>query len=90
MLSDRFGVPYIELDGIFHQPNWTQLPAPEFEQRVQAAAAGPSWMIDGSYSAVRLVIWPRSTASFGSTCRARSSPTVSLHRTVVRCARRRG
>jgi adenylate kinase family enzyme len=86
MLADRLGVPYIELDGIFHQPNWTQLPALDFERRVQEAAARPSWVIDGSYSAVRHVIWPRAECIMWLDL---PRPLVTyrvLRRTVVRCA----
>jgi adenylate kinase family enzyme len=88
MLADRLGVPYIELDGIFYQPNWTQLPALEFERRVQEAAARPTWVIDGSYSAVRHVIWPRADCIVWLDL---PRPLVTyrvLRRTVVRCATR--
>src|SRR5688572_15646680 len=44
---------------MFHQPNWSQLPSSEFERRVAEVAAQPSGVLDGSYSAVRHVIWPR-------------------------------
>jgi adenylate kinase family enzyme len=58
-LSARLGVPCVELDSIFHQPGWTELPVDEFRARVAAAAAGDAWVIDGNYSAVRDVVWAR-------------------------------
>ena len=47
-LATRLDVPYVELDGMFHQPNWSQLPPPEFERRVAEVAAEPSWVLDGT------------------------------------------
>ena len=35
-LSDKLGLAHIELDGIFHQPNWVPRPADEFQADLQA------------------------------------------------------
>lgn len=50
-LAGRLGVPFIELDGLHHGPNWSAAPADEFRARVRAAmdAAPDGWVIDGSY-----------------------------------------
>ena len=58
-LAARLGVPYAELDAIFHQPRWTPLPEEQFRRRVRAIASGQSWVIDGNYSAVRPLVWER-------------------------------
>jgi adenylate kinase family enzyme len=58
-LAARLGVPYVELDSIFHQPGWTELPRDEFRARVEAVAAGENWVIDGNYTAVRDLVWAR-------------------------------
>jgi adenylate kinase family enzyme len=58
-LAARLGVPHVELDSIFHQPDWTQLPTDEFRRRVRDAVTGDGWVIDGNYSAVRDLIWER-------------------------------
>jgi adenylate kinase family enzyme len=58
-LADRLGVPWIEIDSIFHQPGWTELPRDEFRDRVGAQAAGDAWVIDGNYTAVRDLVWAR-------------------------------
>jgi hypothetical protein len=55
-------VPFIELDGVFHQPGWTRLPPEEFERRVVSLAGGPGWVIDGNYSSVRHAVWTRADA----------------------------
>jgi adenylate kinase family enzyme len=58
-LAARLGVPYVELDAIFHQANWTPLPGEEFRRRVTAIASGDGWVIDGNYSAVLRRVWER-------------------------------
>lgn len=58
-LATRLGIPHVELDGLFHQPNWTELPEAVFAERVRAAAAGEAWVIDGNYSRLQSVVWGR-------------------------------
>lgn len=53
-LAQKLNLPSIELDSIFHQPGWTQLPGDEFRQEVvrQLAKAEESrggWVVDGNY-----------------------------------------
>jgi adenylate kinase family enzyme len=50
-LAERLGVPYVELDALFHGPNWTQTPAEEMRARVETAiaTAPDGWVIDGNY-----------------------------------------
>jgi adenylate kinase family enzyme len=58
-LAQTLGVPYLELDSIYHQPGWEPLGPEEFSRRVTGAAAGDGWVIDGNYSAVRPLVWDR-------------------------------
>jgi adenylate kinase family enzyme len=58
-LAQILGVPFLELDGVNHQPEWTPLPVDEFRRVVAAATAGDGWVIDGNYSAVRALVWDR-------------------------------
>jgi adenylate kinase family enzyme len=58
-LADRLGVPAVELDAIFHQAGWRPLPIDEFRRRVGAIVAGDGWVVDGTYSAVRDLVWAR-------------------------------
>jgi adenylate kinase family enzyme len=58
-LATRLGVPFVELDSIFHQAGWTPLPREEFRARVAGIVAGDGWVVDGNYSAVRDVVWAR-------------------------------
>jgi hypothetical protein len=52
-------VPVIELDSLFHGPNWTPTPTEVFRQRILAATSDDAWVIDGNYSVVRDVTWGR-------------------------------
>jgi adenylate kinase family enzyme len=60
-LAARLGVPFIELDAIFHQPGWTELPEAEFQTRVRARVAADGWVVDGNYGAVRPIVLERAT-----------------------------
>lgn len=52
-LAAKLDVPHVELDAIYHQPGWTELPRDEFRVRVTAATEADGWVIDGNYSDVR-------------------------------------
>jgi adenylate kinase family enzyme len=58
-LAGLLGVSWVELDSVYHQADWTPLPLEEFRLRVATLASGPCWVIDGSYSAVRDLVWAR-------------------------------
>jgi hypothetical protein len=50
---------HVELDAIYHQPGWTELPEEEFRSRVDLAVASDCWVVDGNYSAVHEAIWTK-------------------------------
>jgi adenylate kinase family enzyme len=57
-IATSIGAPHVELDGLFHEPNWTPAEPDVFRARVSAAIAAPSWVTDGNYSTVlRDLIW---------------------------------
>jgi adenylate kinase family enzyme len=58
-LARVLGIPYLELDGVFHQPDWQPLPVSEFQDLVRRLTREDGWVIDGNYSAVRDIIWER-------------------------------
>lgn len=60
-LATKLGVSFIELDAIFHQPNWTQLPDDEFCRRVESLVRAESWVCDGNYAVVRPIVLGRAT-----------------------------
>jgi adenylate kinase family enzyme len=58
-LAASLGLPFVELDAIFHQPQWTELTRGDFRERVATAVAAPAWVVDGNYSVVRDLVWDR-------------------------------
>lgn len=58
-LGRALGVPHLELDSVYHQPNWEPLDRDEFRRRVGELVAADRWVIDGNYSAVRDLVWGR-------------------------------
>jgi adenylate kinase family enzyme len=60
-LAARLDVPFVELDSIFHQPGWTELPEDEFRARVSKIVAADAWVVDGNYSVVRPIVLDRAT-----------------------------
>jgi adenylate kinase family enzyme len=55
------GARHIELDSIYHQPDWTPLEEDEFRRRVDEATASSQgrWVVDGNYSAIWEIVWNR-------------------------------
>ena len=58
-LAAVLGSAHIELDALFWGPGWSMAELPVFRSRVASVVAGDAWVIDGGYSAVRDLIWPR-------------------------------
>lgn len=58
-IATALGTPVLELDSLFHQPGWTELPIEEFRARVSAFVAGDRWVVDGNYTAVQDLVWAR-------------------------------
>lgn len=48
-LSQRLGVPHVELDALFWQPGWVETPPEDFRARVAEALARDGWVCDGNY-----------------------------------------
>jgi adenylate kinase family enzyme len=62
-LAQRLDVPYIELDALYWGPNWSHCSNEELRQRTDKATKGEAWVVDGNYSSVRDLIWPRAQAA---------------------------
>lgn len=50
-VSDRLHLPHVEIDGLFHGPNWR--PRDSFVDDVHTIISGTSWVIEWQYAAVR-------------------------------------
>jgi adenylate kinase family enzyme len=66
MLAERLGVPFYELDGLYHGPNWTPATREEMLAKVEPIVASEAWVIDGTYrgligdivpESAELVVW---------------------------------
>jgi adenylate kinase family enzyme len=54
--------PYVEMDALYHGPNWTQAQPEVFRARVADAVAGPRWILDGNYNELTHDLkWARAT-----------------------------
>lgn len=63
-LAARIDAPYIELDALNWDPNWTNLSQADpdkFRGRVRDAIAADVWTCDGNYSVVRPLVVARAT-----------------------------
>lgn len=58
-IARALGVPNLELDAVFHQPDWEPLGTGEFRRIVSDFTAAEAWVVDGNYGAVRDIVWDR-------------------------------
>lgn len=86
-LADRLGVSRTELDGLFHQPGWAELPADEFRTAVTTVVDGPGWVVDGNYRQVRDLVWARAQVIVVLDLPRWRVIAQLLRRTVTRSAR---
>jgi len=88
-LAAHLGVPSLELDSVFHQPNWAPLPVEEFRARVAEFVARDGWVIDGNYGRVRDLIWARADTVIWLDPPRRTVMRQVLTRTIARGALRK-
>jgi len=60
-LAEKYKIKYIELDQFHWLPNWQERSDKEFIQLVDQATLADTWVMDGNYSKVRDITWPRAT-----------------------------
>ena len=56
-IAEILGVPYTEIDGLFHGPGWTE--RPEFEADVEAFTSAPGWVTEWQYELARPLLVER-------------------------------
>jgi adenylate kinase family enzyme len=49
VLAERLGVPFYELDSLYHGPDWTPSSKEEMRAKVLPIVESDSWVIDGTY-----------------------------------------
>ena len=59
-LARLLNVPHIELDQLHWNANWQETPRDQFIEKVNAATAAPTWVVDGNYTTkVSSIVWQR-------------------------------
>jgi adenylate kinase family enzyme len=59
-LAARLGVPHVELDALYWEPDWKPAGIELFRARVAAAIAADAWALSGNYlSRVQDLVWAR-------------------------------
>jgi adenylate kinase family enzyme len=59
-LARDLGLTHIELDSLYHQPGWTELPEAEFRDRVDRLTTHSGWVVDGNYTnTLQDILWGR-------------------------------
>ncbi|MCO5176922.1 MAG: AAA family ATPase [Thermomicrobiales bacterium] len=58
-VAERLGIPFVELDALHWDPNWTPAPDAVFQRRVRAAIEQDAWVLAGNYTSKQQHIsWP--------------------------------
>ena len=58
-LAQCLNTPYIEMDAVLWEPNWTQPSDEMFFARLARALDGERWVLDGNYDRTSHVKWQR-------------------------------
>ncbi len=58
-VSERLGIPHIELDSLHWEANWVEASEAVFRERVLKSLQNGSWVVDGNYHQVRDIVWSR-------------------------------
>ena len=87
-IAEALGIPRLELDSIFHQPEWQELPLAEFRAAVAEFVAGDGWVVDGNYSRVSDLIWARADTVLWIDLPRRTVMRQLLRRTLWRTVTR--
>ena len=61
-LSNILDVPFVEMDALNWEPNWTEATEDVFRERMKEAVSGDRWVAAGNYGNVRDLVWPNATA----------------------------
>jgi len=60
-IEERFGLPRLELDSVYHQRDWAPLADDDFRSVVQEFVAQETWNVDGNYTSAGVldIVWQR-------------------------------
>lgn len=64
-IAQGMNVPYVELDSLYHERNWSPAPDEVFRERLANAISGGEWVVDGNYHRLaRDLTWPQADHIF--------------------------
>jgi len=87
-IGAAIGAPHVELDSIFHQPDWTGLDDHAFRARVADVVAEPAWVVCGNYRQVADLLLSRADTLVLYDLPRRTVMARVVRRTLWRAARR--
>jgi adenylate kinase family enzyme len=87
-LARALGVPYLELDSLYHLQGWTALDDDTFREEVARFASQSRWVSDGNYRVVRDLLWCRADLIVIIDLPRRQVIARLLRRTIRRALRR--
>jgi adenylate kinase family enzyme len=61
-LAQRLHIPHIELDALHWQPGWKEADREMTRTRIGEIALNDGWVVDGNYTFLRDLLWPRAEA----------------------------
>jgi adenylate kinase family enzyme len=85
-ISGCLGIPHVEIDALFHGPNWEQRPS--FVADVDSFSAGPAWVTEWQYDAVKPLLADRADTLVWLHFRRTTVMWRVMRRTVVRRLRK--
>ncbi|MDO5503964.1 MAG: AAA family ATPase [Actinomycetia bacterium] len=85
-IAEILEVQHIEIDGLYHGPDWT--PRPSFTADVAAFSAEPAWTTEWQYSPVRLLLLERADLLVWLDLPTRTAMRQVIGRTLRRRLRR--
>jgi adenylate kinase family enzyme len=89
-IAAALSIPHLELDSVYHQPKWRELPSDVFRDAVRSFADGDAWIIDGNYTihGIADIVWPQAdTIVWLDLSRSQTMRRI-VPRTLRRLARR--
>ena len=89
-IAGALDLPHLELDSVFHQPDWTPLPDDEFRVAAVDFTQQERWVVDGNYTAAGVLdlVWERADTVVWLDLSRRVVMSRVIRRTVRRAATR--
>ena len=56
-ISEKMGIPYLEMDAIYWKPNWQESDYGEFLENLGRELDRPAWVLDGNYGRTVACKW---------------------------------